>query len=387
MRLSTDRILTTHVGSLPRDPAVLEVLRAENSGVVVDRSRLGELLDTAVDDVVAAQIKNGLDIVNDGEASKISYTFYVRRCLSNVALKPAGSGAGAEGADYKEFPDFAARVAAARSGMAQQLDFPACIGPVAYCDEQPLKDDLRRLRNAVDSRKPFDAFVSAASPGVLVRFVRNEFYPNEDAYLDALAEAMRIEFEAIHAAGFVLQVDCPDLGSSRNNIYHHLTDAEFLKVAQRHIDVLNHATRNIPADDIRLHLCWGNYEGPHTTDIPLAYIAPIAFSANARAISFEAANPRHEHEWEDLLEIGVPDDKVLIPGMIDSTTNFVEHPRLIAQRLCNWAKVVGRDRLIAGADCGFATFAAMTPRVVPSIAWAKFRSLAEGAEIATRRLK
>jgi 5-methyltetrahydropteroyltriglutamate--homocysteine methyltransferase len=228
--------------------------------------------------------------------------------------------------------------------------------------------------------------VTAASPGVLVRFVRNDFYPDEDAYLEALAAAMQVEYEAIHAAGFVLQLDCPDLGSSRNNVYQHLTDEEFHNVARRHIEVLNHATRNIPIDAIRLHLCWGNYEGPHTFDIPLAKIAPVAFAARARAVSFEAANPRHEHEWEELMEVGVPDDRVLIPGMIDSTTNFVEHPKLIVQRLCNWAKVVGRERIIAGADCGFGTFASADPMVVPSVVWAKFRALAEGAAIASRRL-
>ncbi len=386
MRLSTDRILTTHVGSLPRAPELLPLLQTDNRGEQVDRNALSKVLDAAVDAIVAQQVKTGLDIVNDGEASKISYTFYVRRCLTNIVSKPGG-GAGVDGADYKNFPDFAAKIKAQRSGLAQEVEFPACAGPIDYGDIAPLEADMRRLAAAVASAKATEAFVSAASPGVLVRFIQNEFYPDEDSYLEALAEAMRREYEAIHAAGFVLQLDCPDLGSSRNNIYQHLSDDEFLKIARRHVEVLNHATRNIPIDAIRLHLCWGNYSGPHTTDIPLAKIAPVAFSARARAISFEAANPRHEHEWEELMEVGVPDDRVLIPGMIDSTHNFVEHPKLIAQRLCNWAKVVGRERIIAGADCGFATFASMNPVVVPSVVWAKFRSLVEGADIATARLK
>jgi len=384
---SKDRILTTHVGSLPRPGELLPLLEAENRGEPVDRASMAKLLDETVRDVIAQQVACGIDSVNDGEFSKFAYTFYVQRCLTNIVPSPPGTGAGIEGIDFKMYPDFAANVRRQRDELGQRVNLPVCNGPVAYRDLAPLLADLSRLADAVTAARAAEAFVPTASPGVLVRFIRNEFYPNEDAYLEALANAMQVEYEAIHEAGFVLQLDCPDLGSSRNNIYQHLSDDEFLKIARRHVDVLNHATRNIPIDAIRLHLCWGNYEGPHTFDIALAKLAPVAFAARARAISFEAANPRHEHEWEDLLEIGVPDDRILIPGMIDSTSNFVEHPKLIAQRLCNWAKVVGRERVIAGADCGFGTFASAHPAVAPSVVWAKFRALAEGAEMATKRLR
>lgn len=386
MLSSTDRILTTHVGSLPRPPELLPYLRAESQGKPVDRAQLDALLDRAVNDVVGRQVAAGIDIVSDGEMSKSAYTFYVSRSLTGIVPGEPGSGAGADNADFKNYPDFAEHVRRRSGELGQRVDFPICRGPVKYRDLAPLNADLARLRGAVSRAAAPGAFVPAASPGVLVRFIRNEFFPDEDSYLEALADAMRIEFEAIHAAGFVLQLDCPDLGSARNNIYLHLSDDEFLAVARRHVEVLNHATRNIPSDAMRLHLCWGNYEGPHTNDIPLAKIAPVAFASRAQAISFEGANPRHEHEWEDLLEMKVPDDRILIPGVIDSTTHFVEHPKLIAQRICNWAKVVGRERVMAGVDCGFGTFASADPLVVPSVVWTKFRALGEGAALATKRL-
>ncbi len=383
---SADRILTTHVGSLPRPSDLLPLLQAESRGEPIDRAKRDLLLDSAVNDAVARQIEAGIDIVNDGEMSKIAYTFYVSRCLTGIVPGEPGSGAGADNFDFKMYPDFAALVRRRSGDLGQRVDFPICRGPLRYNDLAPLTADLERLRKAADKAGARESFVTAASPGVLVRFIRNEFFPSEDAYLEALADAMRTEFEAIHAAGFVLQLDCPDLGSARNNVYLHLSDEEFLKIAHRHVEVLNHATRNIPSDAMRLHLCWGNYEAPHTNDIALAKIAPIAFASRARAISFEAANPRHEHEWEDMLEAGVPDDRILIPGVIDSTTNFVEHPKLVAQRICNWARVVGRERVIAGADCGFSTFASVDYLVAPSVTWMKFRALAEGAERATKRL-
>jgi 5-methyltetrahydropteroyltriglutamate--homocysteine methyltransferase len=385
MKTSTDRILTTHVGSLPRPAALTPLLLAEHAGEPVDRARLSAAIDAAVDDMVRRQFESGIDIVNDGEMSKVAYTFYVKRSLTGIAPSPPGTGAGVQNADFKAHPDFVAMQQREGAGLGR-IDFPMCTGPIAYGEIKPLDEDLARLARAVQLVGAFEAFVPAASPGVLVRFVRNEFYPDEDSYLEALAEAMRVEYEAIHKAGFVLQLDCPDLGSSRNNVYQHLSDDAFLKVAHRHIAVLDHATRNIPGDAMRIHLCWGNYEGPHTHDIPLAKIAPVAFAHRAQAVSFEAANPRHEHEWEEMADIAIPDDKVLIPGVLDSTTNFVEHPKLIAQRICNWAGVVGRERVIAGADCGFGTFAARPTTVAPSIVWAKFKAMAEGAAIATDRL-
>jgi 5-methyltetrahydropteroyltriglutamate--homocysteine methyltransferase len=317
--------------------------------------------------------------------SKTAYTFYVKRSLTGISPGKPGSGAGVEGADLKAHPDFNEMQKRTRQGLGR-LDFPVCTGAVASRDLKPLEADLARLKDAVRVAGAMEAFVPTASPGVLVRFIRNEFYKSEDEYLEALGEAMRPEYEAIHKAGFVLQLDCPDLGSSRNNIYQNLSDDEFLKIARRHIEVLSHATRNIPGGAMRIHLCWGNYEGPHDHDIDLAKIAPVAFMHRAQAVSFEGANPRHEHEWEDLMQIKIPDDKVLIPGVLDSTSNFVEHPKLVAQRIQNWARVVGKERVIAGADCGFGTFAARETTVAPSIVWSKFKSLAEGAAIATDRL-
>ncbi len=228
--------------------------------------------------------------------------------------------------------------------------------------------------------------MNAASPGVLTKFVPDRYYQDEDAYVEALANALKEEYEAIHRAGFILQIDAPDLGSARHNQYQHLSDAEFLRIAERNIAALNHATRNIPPEAMRMHICWGNYEGPHTHDIPLATVLDVCMRARPQALLFEAANPRHAHEWEDLKAGRIPDDKILMPGLIDSTTNFVEHPRLVAQRICQYADIVGRERVIAGTDCGFATFAAQQNPVVPSIVWAKLASLAEGARIASDRL-
>lgn len=228
--------------------------------------------------------------------------------------------------------------------------------------------------------------MNAASPGVLTKFVPNAHYASEDAYVAALADAMKTEYEAIVDAGFLLQIDCPDLGSARHNQYQHLDERAFLRIAERNVEAVNHATAGIPADRMRLHICWGNYEGPHTHDVALATVLPICMKARPAGFLFEGANPRHEHEWEDLARGVIPDDKVLIPGVIDSTSNFVEHPRLIAQRLCRYADIVGRERVIAGADCGFGTFAAAEPQVAASVVWSKFEALAEGARIATQRL-
>ena len=263
---------------------------------------------------------------------------------------------------------------------------PCCTGPVAYHNRRPLETDLKNLAAACGAAEPVEAFMNAASPGVLTKFVPDRYYQDEDAYVDALANALREEYEAITRAGLILQIDAPDLGSARHNQYQHLSDEEFLRIAERNIAALNAATANIPPEVMRMHLCWGNYEGPHTHDIPLANILDVAMKARPAGLSFEAANPRHAHEWEDLRGAKIPDDKILIPGVIDSTTNFVEHPRLITQRICHYADIVGRERVIAGADCGFATFAFVNNAVAPSVVWAKFAALAEGARIATSRL-
>ena len=392
MKTSTDRILTTHVGSLPRHPDVLAHVMKQEVGEAVDEAAFAPQLTEAVRDVVQRQVAAGIDSVCDGEQSKISYTFYVRHRLSGI-----GSGTGVEHSappqtaahrDILDHPDYMERLRARRGGTSwfAAAAVPYCTGPVRYENRRPLETDVGNLQAAIAAEKPVEAFMNAASPGVLTKFVPDRYYNNEDAYVAALADALKEEYEAIHKAGFILQIDAPDLGSARHNQYQHLSDAEFLKIAERNIAAVNHATQNIPRDRMRLHICWGNYEGPHTHDIPLAKVFDVAVKARPQAILFEAANPRHAHEWEELATKKIPDDLILMPGCIDSTTNFVEHPKLVAQRIENYARLVGRERVVAGTDCGFATFAAQNNAVVPSIAWAKLAALAEGARITSDRL-
>jgi 5-methyltetrahydropteroyltriglutamate--homocysteine methyltransferase len=392
VQLSKNRILTTHVGSLPRPADLLAMLEARERGERIDEAAFAARLAAAVRETVAKQEAAGIDSVCDGEQSKISYTFYVRHRLSGIGAAPGGAlerpPHTAAHRDISDHPDFAERLRAARGGTSwfAAAAVPHCIGPVTYADRGPLERDLQNLAAACAEAKPAEAFMNAASPGVLTKFVPDRHYNNEDAYVEALADALAEEYEAIHRAGFILQIDAPDLGSARHNQYQHLSEAEFLRIAERNIAALNHATRNIPPEAMRMHICWGNYEGPHTHDIPLAAVLPVAMRARPSGFLFEAANPRHAHEWEDLKGAKIPDDKVMMPGCLDSTSNFVEHPRLIAQRICNVADIVGRERVVAGADCGFATFAAQQNMVVPSVVWAKLAALAEGARIATDRL-
>jgi 5-methyltetrahydropteroyltriglutamate--homocysteine methyltransferase len=392
MQLTHDRILTTHVGSLPRPPDLLALLLAKETGAAFDTAAFAARLAAAVREVVGLQVAAGIDSVCDGEQSKISYTFYVRHRLAGIGTVKGGDinlpPPTAAHRDLLDHPDFQERMIETRGGSSwfSSAVVPCCTGPVAYQNRAPLDTDIVNLAAACAVAKPEEAFMNAASPGVLTKFVPDRYYNDEDAYVEALAEALREEYEAIVKAGFVLQIDAPDLGSARHNQYQHLSDDEFLRIADRNIAALNHATANIPPGMMRMHLCWGNYEGPHTHDIPLARILPVALRARPVGLSFEGANPRHAHEWEDLRMAKIPDDKVLIPGLLDSTTNFVEHPRLIAQRIKNYADVVGRERVVAGADCGFATFAARNNAVVPSVVWAKLAALAEGARIASDRL-
>jgi 5-methyltetrahydropteroyltriglutamate--homocysteine methyltransferase len=310
--------------------------------------------------------------------------------LTGLGVAPPGKERPktAQHADLMRHPDFVEMVAKKSVGLNwfQREASPCCVGHVRYANPAPLEHDIANLKAATAQVQVVDGFLSSASPGVLTKFVPDMFYGSEDTYLDALASALSVEYEAIAAAGFILQIDAPDLGSARHNQYQHLSDDAFLRVAERNIAVLNHATRNIRPERMRMHICWGNYEGPHDHDIPLAKILPVAMKARPAGLLFEAANPAHAHEWEDLKGIKIPDDKVLIPGVIDTTTNFVEHPRLIAQRICNFANIVGRDRVIAGTDCGFATFAGANNPVAVSIVWSKLKSMAEGARIATDRL-
>ncbi|HWB50248.1 MAG TPA: cobalamin-independent methionine synthase II family protein [Stellaceae bacterium] len=383
MKLSTERILTTHVGSLPRPKPMLDLIAAREAGEAVDEAAFEAQSAAAVTAIVAQQAACGIDIVSDGEQSKPSYATYVKHRVAGIGMDPSVIERGRDvmqSLDRLEHPDF--QTATNFSNTA----FPACLGPLSYDNREPLDRDLAHFAAAVKAAGSAEAFMTAPSPGILTRFVVDTYYQDEDAYVGALAAAMRTEYEAIVGAGFLLQIDCPDLGSCRHNQYRHLSDAAFRRVAARNIAALNAATEGLPADRMRLHICWGNYEGPHTHDIALADIIDIALQARPQGLSIEAANPRHEHEWEDLAAIRIPDDKVLIPGVLDSTTNFVEHPRLIAQRILRFAEIVGRERVIAGSDCGFGTSATAPPIVAPSIVWAKFRALAEGARIASARL-
>ena len=382
VKLSTDRILTTHVGSLPRPRSMLDLIAAREAGQALDEAAFEAR--SAVRAVVAQQVACGIDVVSDGEQSKPSYATYVKHRIAGIDMDPSVIERGRDvmlSLDRLEHPDF--QTATNFSNTA----FPACLGPLSYENPEPLERDLAHFAVAVAEAAPTEAFMTAPSPGILTRFVVDTYYKDEDAYVDALAAAMRTEYRAVVDAGFILQIDCPDLGSCRHNQYRHLSDTEFRRIAQRNIAALNAATEGLPPDRMRLHICWGNYEGPHTHDIALKDIIDIALKARPQGLSIEAANPRHEHEWEDLAAIQIPDDKVLIPGVLDSTTNFVEHPRLIAQRIGRFADIVGREQVIAGRRyCGFGTSATAPPIVAPSIVWAKFKALAEGARIASERL-
>jgi 5-methyltetrahydropteroyltriglutamate--homocysteine methyltransferase len=384
MKTSTDRILTTHTGSLPRPKPLMDLILGRERGEAVDAAVFEATTAAAVEETVTQQVAAGVDVVSDGEMSKPSYTTYIRHRVSGIEPDPRAAAKGRDimiGRDLIAHPDFANR----RRNFSDS-PFPGCVGPLRYKDRSALDRDIAHLRNAVGKSKPTDVFMTAPSPGILTRFIINLHYPTEDAYVAALADMMKTEYRAIVDAGFVLQIDCPDLGSCRNNQYRDLTDDQFRKIAARNIEALNAATEGLPADRMRLHICWGNYEGPHNFDLPLLKIIDIAFKGRPQAISIEAANPRHDHEWEDLKEIAVPDDKVLIPGVIDSTTNFIEHPRLVAQRIGRYADIVGRERVIAGVDCGFGTAVRTDPIVADSIVWAKLKALGEGAAIASKRL-
>ena len=390
MRTSQDRILTSHVGSLPRPPDMLAMLEAKETGESVDQQALDERITRAISDVVAAQLGAGIDIVNDGENSKTSYTLYVRDRLNGVGPKPPEKSLPktAQHRDLMDHPGMIERTARINQGMSwfDRAKPPAAIGPVSYGDRAALATDLANLTAACATHGVTEAFVNAASPGVLTKFVPDMHYGNEDAYIADLADAMAVEYEAIAEAGFILQIDAPDFGSARHNQYQDLDEAGFLKIAARNVDALNHATRNIAPERMRMHVCWGNYEGPHTHDIPFASLHPVVMRARPAGLLIEGANPAHAHEWEDMQRLGLPDDKVLLPGVIDTTTNFVENPRLVAQRIVQWAGVVGRERVIASTDCGFATFAGPNNPVIESIVWAKLKALADGAALASERL-
>ena len=379
MKTSTSRILTTHVGSLPRTQAVVDVVFAREAGEQIDAAQADAVIADAVGDIVRRQNEIGIDIVSDGELSKVSYATYIKDRLSGL-----GGEADREPAqDMLEFPGTLQRRQA--SGTRSAVKPPRCIGEIRVKNLEPLQTDLGNFQAAIQASPPVEAFMNSASPGVIALFQPNDYYPGHEAYLDALAEAMRVEYEGIVAAGFLLQIDSPDIGMGRHTIFRHQSDQEYLKLANLHIEVLNHALRNIPADRVRLHVCWGNYEGPHHLDAPMDMVLPVALKARAQALLFESANPRHAHEWTVFRDTKLPDDKLLVPGVIDSTTNFIEHPLLVAERIGRFVDIVGMERVIAGTDCGFATFAGHGA-VDADVAFAKLGALVEGARIASQRL-
>jgi 5-methyltetrahydropteroyltriglutamate--homocysteine methyltransferase len=378
MKLSTDRILTTHVGSLPRSQAVTDVVFARENGSPEPQDAAATLTN-AVENIVSRQVAAGVDIVSDGEMSKISYATYIRERISGFD----GDTPREPGLDLIEFPRLLKKLA--DSGATAKYRRPRCVGPIAPKNRAPLETDIANLRRAIAICEPGEAFMNAASPGVIALFQPNDYYKTQDEYLEAVAEAMRVEYEGIVAAGILLQIDAPDLGMGRHTMYKHRTVDEYLKLAAMHVEVLNHALRNVPADRARMHVCWGNYEGPHHHDIPMELLLPVVLGAKPQALLFEAANPRHAHEWTVFRDARLPDDKVLIPGVIGSTSNYIEHPLLVAERLCRFADIVGRERVIAGSDCGFSTFAGFGP-VDPDITFLKLAAMAEGARIASGRL-
>ena len=377
----TDRIFTTHVGSLPRSKAVTDLVFAAERGDPVDQGEFGRVIGEAVDEVVARQVAAGIDIVSDGEMSKISYATYIKDRISGFD----GDSPRTPPADLEDYPGFLERQN--KGGGTPTYRRPKCVGPVAAMTLAPLEDDLAHMAAAMAKHRPAGGFMNAASPGVIALFQPNEYYSTQDDYLEALAEAMRPEYEAIVAAGLVLQLDSPDLGLGRHMMYKGRSDAEYLTLIAVHVATLNHALRNVPADRVRMHVCWGNYEGPHTHDVEMGVILPTLMKAKPAGLLFETSNPRHQHDWNYFAEMVdlIPDDKILIPGVIDSTTNFVEHPRVVAERIERFAGIIGRERVIAGTDCGFSTFAGFGA-VDPDIVYAKLAALADGAALASRNL-
>ena len=377
MRRSTDAFLTTHTGSLPRPPDLIRMMFAKEEGVPVDAGALGQRIRDAVAESVTKQVEAGVAIVNDGEMSKPSYATYVKDRLSGFS----GASHPLQYRDLVDFPEMGKRVFGDPGRSRRRT--PACNGPIVVRDPQAAQRDVDNLKAALAAARIADGFMSAASPGVISLFFRNEHYPSHEAYLFAIADAMRQEYEAVARAGLVLQVDCPDLGMGRHIQFADLDHAAFREMARLHVAALNHALANVPPEQARLHLCWGNYEGPHHHDIPLADIIDIAFTARTTAVSFEASNPRHAHEWRVFESMKLPSGKIIIPGVLDSTTNFIEHPDLVAERIGRFARLVGRENVVAGTDCGFGTWVGQAA-VDPDIVWAKLASMAEGARRATR---
>jgi 5-methyltetrahydropteroyltriglutamate--homocysteine methyltransferase len=378
MQRSTQRILTTHTGSLPRPAQVVELLLAEQNDPGARAAELAQAVRAAVADVVAKQVACGLDVINDGEQGRTDYTTHVKDRLAGFdgpSAPPLGTG-------EPDFPELSAMLAYFASPFQHR---PACSGEVAWKDFAAVEADIARSRAAVAAVKAEEAFMTSPSPGQIARYLRNQHYPSDEAYLYALADVMAREYRAIVDAGFVLQLDCPDLALSRHTVFAHLSLAEFRKVITTHVEALNHAVRDIPPERMRMHICWASTQGPHHNDVPLKDIVDIVLMGRPQAVSFPGANPRHGHEWKVWRDVKLPDGKIIIPGVIDSTSNFVEHPELVADRIVQYAGVVGREQVIAGVDCGFGTFAGRL-QVDSKIVWMKLAALAEGARLASKEL-
>ena len=380
MKRSESRILTTHTGSLPRSPELQELLRSrlDPKEGEIEEYLIG--VEEAVADVVARQVEAGLDVINDGEQGRVQYATYVKDRLTGfdgeqiLRARPRK--------DMQDFPEFAAQSGVSSSAT---IPWPACTGPIEWKDRDAVLRDIKRLKAASTGVDVEEAFMTAASPGVIANFLHNEHYPSDEAYLYALAEVMKEEYKAIVDSGLLLQIDCPDLAMTRITEFSHLSDEEFIKIVEMHVEVLQYALAGLPADRMRMHLCWGNTEGPHHYDVPLKEIVNIVLKVPVAAISFEGANPRHAHEWKVWQNVKLPDDKVVIPGVLDTTTNFIEHPELIAERIVRYAGVVGKGNMMVGSDCGFGT-SAWGRRVESRIAWAKLAAMVEGARLASQEL-
>jgi 5-methyltetrahydropteroyltriglutamate--homocysteine methyltransferase len=379
MKRSTERILTTHVGSLPRPPGIVEFLMLKEKGDTYDTERFDAAMTKAVADVVKRQAEIGLDVVSDGETSKIGYATYMQERLNGFA----GHNERKQPLDVAPYPAFREKMA--RVTGAQGFTRAACVAPITVKDWTPLEKDLANFRAALAGAKVAEAFLNSASPGLVSAFQPNTYYKTHEAYIEAIAAAMREEYKAIVDAGFLLQLDCPDIAMAKHTGFQDLSEADFLKRAAFHVEAMNHALQGIPGDKVRMHICWGNYEGPHDHDIAVEKIMNIVARAKPAAVLFEAANPRHEHEWTAWRDAKLPDDKILVPGVISSTSNYVEHPELVAQRIERYAGIVGRERVLAGTDCGFGTFAGFG-KMDPEISYKKLAAMAEGAKIASKRL-
>ena len=379
MKRSASKILTTHTGSLPRSPSVQDLLLTRQERRQLDQDMFTSGVDEAVAEVVAHQSEIGLDVINDGEQGRAQYATYVQDRLTGYDGEMLNRAR--PRLDDIEFPEYAA----VRNTGSANIPQPACTGPIAWKDWPSVQKDIDRLKSATAQAQSEEVFMTAASPGVIANFLPNEYYPTEEAYLYALADVMKDEYKAIASAGLILQIDCPDLAMTRVSQFSHLTLEEFKKIVELHVEVVNYAVAGIPPESMRLHLCWGNTEGPHHYDPPLIELIDLVLKATPVGLSFEGANPRHAHEWKIWKDVKLPEGKVLIPGVLDTTTNFIEHPELVAERITRYADLVGRENVVASSDCGFGT-SAWGRKVESRIAWAKLQAMVEGAALATKAL-